>query len=282
MRGFPALPILLAVAVGQPVSSTLHAQAPTERQEALEHIQSFIARVCQRAVVSGSRTTVGGRAQIDADLKGLSRLLANVGGEVGANAERVSWDGVAQEQVVQAIESGNACGVQITELLVPLLLSEPVSPPDDPSPSAAPEAGATGETRYGARHVYGFLRWQNGLHPTAETCVASIVGAARSSMVSECARVPATLACSYEGRGDAPLYPICYWSMQSCRADYDTVTERLARSDAFSDIVRVGCEQTPRRAAVERYNAWTAPRTVGMFRVLRAPIYTTLWRGPPP
>lgn len=282
MRCIPAFSILLAMAVGLPASSTLHAQALTERQEALEHIQSFIARVCQRAEVSGSRTTVGGRAQIDADLKGLSRLLANVGGEVGANAERVSWDGVAQEQVVQAIESGNACGVQISELLVPLLLSEPVTPPEEPSTSAGPESGATGETRYAARHVYGFLRWQNGIHPNPEACVASIVAETRSSLVSECARVPETMACSYETRWDFPLYPICYWSMETCLEDYDIITQRLAGGGVFGSIVRVGCEETAWRTAVERFNAWVDPPPTGGLRRLRPPIYTTVWRGPRP
>ena len=256
-------------------ASTAVAQSSGEQQRALEIIEQFIGKVCQRPT-GGSRTTIGGNVQIDAELKGLTRLLVNVGGQIGAQAQKVSWDGVAQDQIAQAMAAGNNCSVQITALLFPRFFPE-TSPGPSSKPPAASQSKSAGP-QYAARRSYGFLQWRNGLHPTAETCVASISPSDLISRTTDCRRVPERLVCSYESYNRGALFPICYWTAEDCETDYRLITARLAkRPPDVWPIARVGCEDVERTKAVAQYEAWEYSYDVAQR--LRPPVFSTIWRG---
>jgi hypothetical protein len=280
----------------------LAAQTENERlSRAIVIIKNFVADTCQRPGVTGTRTTIAAKAAIEAETKGLARILATLGGEVGGNAERVNWDGVGQEQLAQAMESGNQCAQRMTEILQPVFLPVP-APTPAPAPAAAPagvtnlEAAKKGQPQYASRSTYGFLEWEIGIHATPEGCFGGV--RARSDWLtqigltqavphsSECVPVPERPACSYEGTGrDAPLYPVCYWTAENCRSDYAVITKMLTNARSSEQVIRVPCEEVDWAAAAKRHEAyalWLQPTMPGGRRGLKRLhfVYTVQQRTP--
>lgn len=253
MQSIVAFSIAFAGGIGLVLPTSLEAQVESQRAtEALRIINQHIATVCHRPNTIGNRTTVSANAKIDANIKGLIGKLVDVGGEVGANAERVNWDGVAQEQMAQAIDSGNKCSIRMTELLLPLLMPVPVTAVD--STAGASKTTKPSQARYAVRGSYGFVRWDSGLFPTPDACSARI-GMARAS---DCRRLPERLVCAYESRDGSPLYPVCYWALQECESEYKAITEYLAQRSEVR-VSRVACEETDWADAAKRYETWRKP-----------------------
>jgi hypothetical protein len=259
----------------------LAGQTENERiAQAIVIIKNFVADTCQRPSVTGNRTTISGKATIEAETKGLARVLAKLGGEIGGNAERVNWEGVGQEQLAQAIESGNKCAERMTEILQPVFLPVPAPAPASVTNTEVPKKG---QPQYASRSKYGFLEWEIGVHAAPEACFAGI--RARSDWLtkigltqavpnsSECLPVPERTTCSYEGNGrDAPLYPVCYWTSENCRSDYAAITTMLTSVSPSEQVMRVPCEEVDWTAAAKRYEAyelWLEPPMRGGRRSLK-------------
>lgn len=219
---------------------------------ALALISNFITRNCQRPAATGSRTEISGNAKIEAELKGLTKLLAGVGGDVGANAKRVIWDGVDQSQMAAAMPSGNDCAVKMTELLAPRLLPQRSATATEPD-------RVRGDTKqpdvatalYGVRRDCGqVLFWRKALHATPQGCLSVL------SVGDVCRRLPQYLYCSYEAVPDSTaVYPVCHWTAKDCGTYFENVTA-LGKETRASPIRRVDCEQVLTQAAAKHYEAY--------------------------
>lgn len=267
-----AVVALLGVLVSYPVS----AQTESEKVRALALIGDFTARVCPRPSVDGGRKTVSGKADLSAELKGLTRALIDVKGAIGAQAETVSWDGVAQSDIARALESADKCTIEITKLLVPRFIPEfrepPVAPPPAPGISDAPAARASPvSAQYGARNENGVMVWRYGRHPSSGDCLTRLASrslalipfSGESTRASECFLLPTRPVCSFEAFDGGPAYPVCYWTAAACESDYSRTTGAATGRDEARKVRRSGCEEIEWGQAAGIYELWSNPKAHG-------------------
>lgn len=257
--------IALVVLLGLVASHPVLGQTESERARALAIIWEFTAKACPRPSLDGRRTTVGGKADLSAELKGLTRALMDVKGTIGGQAEKVTWDGLAQADIARALESTDKCTIELNRLLIPRFIPEfrasaperPASAPGDKPPIAA---------QYAARSQNGIMVWRFGLHPTAAACLASLARreltpmSGESTRTSECFRLPDRPACSYESFEGGPAYPVCYWTLARCEEDYGRITIAAAGREDARRVKRSGCEEVERTQAAAHYELWSNPR----------------------
>lgn len=232
-----------------------------ERETALNLINDFIAKNCQRPTLRGVGTEIEVAAKVEAELNGLTRLVAGVGGEVGANARRVSWDGVDKSQVAVAMTSGNQCSVEMTALLLPVFFPKTPSEPDAlvPEPNDTTRSDST-NLRYGVRKNEGkYLLWSLGLHATIDACRSK-------AQALECRELPQYLYCYYAAYPPDAPYPVCHWTAADCQAHYE-LRGGYATRNAIGEIRRVGCTQVlPRRALAEVDTYGHSPTSHGRLK----------------
>jgi hypothetical protein len=228
-------------------------QALNEHQRALQIIAEHAQKVCPPPGTTGSRTEIGGDAKIKADVAGLTRRLIDVGGEIGGRARRTTWDGVAQEQLAQVIQSGNDCRLKLYELLVPHFM--PPSVPRNPETSRPYALNIVYEH---ARQAVAFAH----LYPTSIACLQeasnSFLASARQivGVGRECKQVPSRPVCWLDaGFERSPPYPHCFWSVQECESAYRH-PRNSASVTAVGGRARAACEEIAWDEALRINQTW--------------------------
>lgn len=212
---------------------------------AITLINAFIAENCQRPTGKGGQTHISVDAKVEGKLKGLTTLVAEVGGDVGANAERTQWDGVDQSDMAEAMAAGNKCSVEMTKLVLPHFF--PPRPKDLMQPGGeddgAVQIGVTKE-RYGVRSgSEKFLVWEKGISATADDCLRKL-----SYAGGECRGVPQHLYCSYEYNPNFPVRPLCFWMAEDCETYFGG-----SAMSAPHPSYRIGCQRIPSSQALAQY-----------------------------
>ncbi len=262
-----------------------------ERDAAITIINDFIATNCQRPPVKGSQTNIGIDAKVEAKLKGLTaRLLADVGGEVGTNARRAQWDGVAQSHIAEAMAAGNQCSVEMAKLLLPRLLppkskelTQPVREDDD-----VMQLDVT-KKQYGVRSRYEkFVIWWEGLSATSEACLSKLSGVG-----GECRQLPQHMFCSYDYYPGFPLRPWCYWTANDCENHFEYSRKLAQKLDLHygrtrPPSYRIGCERVPSSRALTQWETlrsecakpFEPPEGLGRLMRMHRPVCTIPGDGP--
>jgi hypothetical protein len=211
----------------------------------LEYIGAYANSFCQKPELTGGSTTLEGSLTLKAGFDGLKAKLISLGGEIGVRAQRVTWEGIGQDQLGEAVASGNNCAATVMQVLGPLLV-----PMTGPRTGDRPPFVTFPFVPFGLQSP--ILLYQT--YGTAEQCAEDQF--VRPFDPYECRRLPERVPCFYTKTAQHERLT-CHWTMAACEMDY-------FRNRPLGGV-GVRCEETGWTEALTRFRAIEERRLKALF-----------------
>lgn len=133
---------------GMAITATLGLSAMAafaETKSALQEITDTADRICGIVATSGSSQSVKATGEIKAELNGLVKKFANVGGSLAGGIDSATYDGLVQTALPKALEDLRSCKLSVFLVLQKKLLPETAPPDAVSSPVVQPASKAAGD-----------------------------------------------------------------------------------------------------------------------------------------
>jgi len=101
-------------------------RADTLPESALRDIANTADRICGIVATSGSSQALQAKGDVRAELNGLFKRFANVGGGISGQAASTSYQGVVQSELADTLKDMRDCKLKVFELLLSKLAPDTV------------------------------------------------------------------------------------------------------------------------------------------------------------
>lgn len=119
----------LSALVAAIAATAAPAQNLEKQRQALALIYDAADRICHTVSANGSSSSTQVQGQVNAQVSGLARKLANIGVGAGVDRSSSSWNGVSARDLPTAMRDSNDCRLQVFNSLKGTLLSTPAPAP---------------------------------------------------------------------------------------------------------------------------------------------------------